>query len=169
MHRWAQKDPKGVTGIKLGFDPKSLKVRNAKLAQGTESSDLSLISEFFPTPWAILEISVNLKRNFFRGWGYGDWGKMTQKALECTACGPRIQKFSGRGPPDPLQETIPFTVPLTFRVHLPSRLALRTFQTFLPKPILTPVADVCTCLINEPQMKHLSRKVSQNFFGFCGC
>ncbi len=106
--------------------------------QGTESSDLSLISDFFPTPRAILEISVNLKRIFFRGWGYGYWGKMTQKALECTTCGPRIQKFSGEGSQTPLQKTIQFTVPLPFRVHLPSSLALHTFQTFLPKSILAP-------------------------------
>ncbi len=45
--------------------------------QGTESSDLSLISDFFPTPRTILEISVNLKRIFLRGWGYGYWGKIT--------------------------------------------------------------------------------------------
>ena len=37
--------------------------------QGTESSDFSLISDFFPTSRTILEISVNLKRNFFREWG----------------------------------------------------------------------------------------------------
>ena len=49
--------------------------------QGTESSDLSLISDFFPTHRTILEISVNLKRIFLRGWGYGYWGKMTQKYI----------------------------------------------------------------------------------------
>ena len=32
--------------------------------QGTESSDFSLISDFFPTSRAIFEISVNLKRIF---------------------------------------------------------------------------------------------------------
>ncbi len=33
--------------------------------QGTESSDFSLISDFFPTLRTILEISVNLERIFF--------------------------------------------------------------------------------------------------------
>ena len=35
-----------------------------KDTQGTESSDFSLISDLFLTPRTILEISVNLKRNF---------------------------------------------------------------------------------------------------------
>ena len=43
-------------------------------SQGTESSDLSLISDFFPPPRTILEISVNLKRNFFLGGGGGGMG-----------------------------------------------------------------------------------------------
>ncbi len=41
------------------------------LIQGTESSDFSLISDFFPTPWTILETSVNLKRIFLQGGGMG--------------------------------------------------------------------------------------------------
>ncbi len=143
--------------------------------QGTGSSDFSLISDFFPTPRAILEISVNLKRNFLRddikisgkfpvkidvltpsplylisiqpnfhfstgkgkfackvrqhyplppsvfcnvkignfpkilmsslgacrGWGYGYLGRMTKKALECSTCGPGIQKDTRGGPPGP--------------------------------------------------------------------
>ena len=36
--------------------------------QGSKSSVLRLISDFFPTPRTILEISVNLKRNFL-WWG----------------------------------------------------------------------------------------------------
>ncbi len=39
--------------------------------QGTESSDFSLISDFFPTPRTILEISVNLNRIFLGGRGMG--------------------------------------------------------------------------------------------------
>ncbi len=35
-------------------------------SQGTESSHFSLISDFFPTPWTILEFIVNLKGNFYR-------------------------------------------------------------------------------------------------------
>ncbi len=34
-------------------------------SQGSKFSDFSLISDLFPTPRAILEISVNLKRKFF--------------------------------------------------------------------------------------------------------
>ncbi len=58
--------------------------------------------------------------------------KWLKKALECTICSPQIQKFYGGGPP--------FKKPYSseFRVHPPSSLTLRTFQTFLPKPILTP-------------------------------
>ncbi len=102
-------------------------------------SDFSLISDFFPTSRAILKISINLKRNYFREWGYAYWGKTTtkKKPLECTICGPQIQKISGGGPPTPLLETIPFRVPL-IRMHPPSSFTLRTFQTFLPKPILAP-------------------------------
>ena len=33
--------------------------------QRSKSSDFGLISDFFPTPKTILEISVNLNRNFF--------------------------------------------------------------------------------------------------------
>ncbi len=37
---------------------------------GLKFSDLSLISDFFPTPRTILEISVNLKRkSFLKGTG----------------------------------------------------------------------------------------------------
>ena len=43
------------------------------------------------------------------------------------------------GPPDPLQKTIPSPLPLTIRMRRPPTLALRGFQTFWPKPILTPV------------------------------
>ncbi len=39
--------------------------------QGTESSDLSLISDFFPTLRTIPEICVNLKRIFLVDWGIG--------------------------------------------------------------------------------------------------
>ncbi len=79
------------------------------LTQGTESSDFSLISDFFPAPRTILEISVNLKRSFLGGGGIGFGVLHTpQKAFECTICGTRIQKFPGGGPPDPLQETFSF-------------------------------------------------------------
>ena len=82
------------------------------LTQGTESSDLSLISDFFPTPRTILEISVNLKRNFSKRVGVWVLGlNDPKKALECTICSPRIQKFSGGGPPDP---------PTTYHVLLSS-------------------------------------------------
>ncbi len=49
-----------------------------------------------------------------------------------------FKNFLGKDPQTPLQKTIPSTLPLTFRVHRPPSLALRTFQTFWPKPILTP-------------------------------
>ncbi len=40
--------------------------------QGSKFSDFSLISDFFATPRTILEISVNLKRNFsLEGQGVG--------------------------------------------------------------------------------------------------
>ena len=107
--------------------------------QGTESSDLSLISDFILTPRAILEISVNLKRNFFRGWGYGYWGKMTQKKhWNAPPAALESQNFLGEDPQTPLEKNIQFTYPLPFRVHLPLNLTLRTFQTFLPKSILAP-------------------------------
>ncbi len=41
------------------------------LSQGSKFSDFSLISDFFPTPRNILEIRVNLKRNFLAGRGMG--------------------------------------------------------------------------------------------------
>ncbi len=55
--------------------------------------------------------------------------KLPKNALECTISGPRIQKFSEGGPPDPLQETISFKVPLKIHVYPPSSLTLRTLQT----------------------------------------
>ncbi len=48
------------------------------------------------------------------------------------------KNFLGGGPPDPLQETIPLTFPLTMCVHPLPNLALCTFQTFWAKRILTP-------------------------------
>ena len=109
--------------------------------QGTESSDLSLISDFFPTSRAILEISINLKRNYFRKWGYAYWGKTTKKKNHWNApfVALKSKKFLGEDPHTPLLETIPFRVPLIIRMHPPSSFTLRTFQTFLPKPILAPV------------------------------
>ena len=59
---------------------------------------------------------------------------MTQKTLECTTHGRRIQKFSQTL----LQDTIPFTVPLTINLLSPPSLAFRTFQTFGTKTILIP-------------------------------
>ncbi len=121
-HWQAVLSAKSITGGYAGIDRRPcinsegghivlLKLLNL---QGTESSDLSLISDFFPPPRTILGISVNLKRNFFGGrWGYGYWGKMTPKALECTICGPRIQKFSGGGPPDPPTRNHILQIPVT--------------------------------------------------------
>ncbi len=94
-----------------------------------------VISYFFPTP--ILEIRVNVKRNFYR-WGNFYWGKMTRKALQCTTCSPRIQTFSG-GPPDPLPKIIPFRVPLTICVHLPPSFAIHFSD------ILTPTMESGHC------------------------
>ena len=94
--------------------------------------------------------------------------KWPKKALECTAFGHQIQRFSGGGPLDPLQETIPFTVPLTFCVHLPSRLELRTFQTFLPTPILTPVYVEwyvgCSSTASK-LLEYLGCRISYNLLG----
>ncbi len=50
-----------------------------------------------------------------------------------------LKNFLGEGPQTPLHKNIPSTLPLTIRMHCPPSLALRAFQTFLPKPILTPV------------------------------
>ncbi len=100
-----------------------------KCPQGTKSSDLSLISDFFPTPRTILEISVNQKRIFFwRGGGRDvgvQWPKM---ALEGTICDPRRQKYSwGRTPRPPwkrlfhlafIQETHVYTAEIGITVRL---------------------------------------------------
>ena len=87
------------------------------------------------------------EEKFFRGGGLVIGVKWPKKALECTICDPRIQKIPGgaRGrAPRPLYNNLPIWVPLTIRVHPPSSLVFRTFQTFLPKPILTPVYCTCT-------------------------
>ena len=84
-------------------------------SQGSKFSDLSLISDFFPTPRTILEICVNLKRNFFwRGGGRVigiQWPKM---ALECTTCDARSQKIKN--------------------VHTPQSTALHAFILFCRNP-----------------------------------
>ncbi len=79
--------------------------------QGIESSDFSLISDFFPTPRTILEISVNLKRIFFRRWGYGYWGKMTPNSIGMHHLRPLNPKISwGRAPtPPPYKKPYPST------------------------------------------------------------
>ncbi len=77
-------------------------------------------------------------------WGYRYLGKMTPEALECTICGPQIQNFSGGGPPNPPTRNHILQISLTMCVHPPSSLALRTFQTFLPKPILAPDTNKCS-------------------------
>ena len=64
--------------------------------------------------------------------------KWPKKALECTICGPRIQNFSGGGPPHPPTRNHVFLSSYNDPCPSPSSLASRTFQTFLPKPILTP-------------------------------
>ena len=70
--------------------------------QGSKFSDLSLISDFFPTLRTILEISVNMKRNYFwRGGGRGIGVQWAKIALECTVCDHRSQEDSSGGPPDP--------------------------------------------------------------------
>ncbi len=51
---------------------------NYTCIQGSKFTDFSLISNFFPTPGSILEISVNLKRSFLKGWGLGYWNTVTQ-------------------------------------------------------------------------------------------
>ncbi len=86
-----------------------LRIFLPQVYQGTESSDFSLISDFFPTPRTILEIGVNLKMKFFRGGGgMGIGVKWPKKALECTICDPRIQKFSGEDPrPSPYKKPYP--------------------------------------------------------------
>ncbi len=62
-------------------------------------SDFRLFSTSHDHSWD----QCKSEENFFWGrWGYGYWGKMTPKALECTICGPQIQKiFWGRTPRPP--------------------------------------------------------------------
>ena len=63
--------------------------------------------------------------------------------------------FWGTTPKPPCKETIPCRIPLTFGVHPPASLALRTFQTFLPIPILSPevtcqiILQICHNICNE--------------------
>ncbi len=63
--------------------------------------------------------------------------------------------FWGRTPTPPCK-TIPSNLPLTIRRHCPPSLALRTFQTFWLKPILTPDMPslVITCF--APLLSHVS-------------
>ncbi len=102
--------------------------------QGSKFSDFSLISDLFPTPRTILEISVNLKRFFFwRGGGRGIGVHWLKMALECTICNPRSQKISGGGPPDP---EIGCFISGSFNkhVHTLQSAALCTFRPFGQNP-----------------------------------
>ena len=96
--------------------------------QGSKFSDFSLISDFFPTPRTILEISVNLKRIFFEGEGVG--------VLEYSDL-----KWHWNAPfatPDPLERGCFISGSFNEHVHTPPSSALHAFQTFWSKPILIP-------------------------------
>ncbi len=77
----------------------------------------------------------------------------------------KSKKNPGRGPPDPLQVIIPFSIPLTVRVHHIPSLALRTFQTFLPKPILTP--EINKLRENIGCVQYLQATLPVYTWGFC--
>ncbi len=101
--------------------------------QGTESSDSSLISDFFPTPRIILEISANLKRIFLRGGGMGIGVKWPKKALECSTCRPWIQKFYVGGPPDPHARNHTLHSSFNNPRASPTNLDITHFSDFLAK------------------------------------
>ncbi len=83
--------------------------------QGSKFSDLSLISDFVPTPRTILDISVNLKRKFFlKGRGSGYWSTVTQNGTGMHHLRPQKPKgFRGRTPRPLFKEDLLFVGHLT--------------------------------------------------------
>ena len=126
----------------LNFD-RNTQTKTGLVLQGTESSDLSLISDFFPTPRTILEISGNQKRKFFRGWGYRYWGKMTQKSIGMHYLRPSNPKiFWGRTPRPPTWNHIhlsSFNDSLAF----PIKFGITHFSDFFAKTHSDPCFSVC--------------------------
>ncbi len=102
--------------------------------QGTESSDFSLISDFFPSPRTFLEISVNLKRNIFRGWGgYRYWGKNDPKSIGMHHLRPSNSKIFWGGPPHPPAKNHTLDSSFNYLHASPTELCITRFSDFFAK------------------------------------
>ena len=75
----------------------------------------------------------------------GIGGKWPKKHWNAPITAFEFKNFLGEDPQNPMQKTIPSTLPLTIRVHRPPSFALRAFQTFWSKPILTTVYGMYFC------------------------
>ena len=80
----------------------------------------------------------------------GIWEKGPKKHWNAPRTAFEFKNFLGEDPQTPLQKTILSTLPLIIRVHRPPSLALRAFQTFWPKPILTPVHGKSKDFFKQP-------------------